>query len=82
MGRKATEAELTALRAQVSQLEEERGELVQELTRVKREAQDRTYWLDRWHLDLNRVMRSPIASGLFEFARTCKRAIKSILRRS
>lgn len=39
-------------------------------------AQDRSYWLDRWHLDLNALMRRPGASE----ARAVLRALRAIYR--
>lgn len=39
-------------------------------------AQDRSYWLDRWHLDLNALMRRPGASE----ARAALRALRAIYR--
>ena len=30
---------------------------VEQTVRLLAEAQDKTYWLERWHLDLNKLMR-------------------------
>ena len=54
----ATEqAELEALRARVAALERERAEQAARANAAIAAAQDRAYWLDRWHLDLNALMR-------------------------
>ena len=38
------------------------------------EWQERAYWLDRWHLDLNALMRRPGASEL----RAALRAVRAV----
>jgi hypothetical protein len=38
--------------------------------------QERAYWLDRWHLDLNELMRRPGA----DYVRGALRAVRSIVR--
>jgi len=49
--------ELERLRARVAQLERELVEQAERTARVVAAAQERTYWLERWHLDLDRLMR-------------------------
>jgi hypothetical protein len=39
-------------------------------------AQDRSYWLDRWHIDLNALMRKPGAGAL----RAALRAARAVYR--
>jgi hypothetical protein len=39
-------------------------------------AQDRSYWLDRWNLDLNALMRKPGAGGI----RAALRAVRAVYR--
>jgi hypothetical protein len=66
------QAENEHLRARVAALE---AELVETQTRtdaVVGEWQKRAYWLDRWHLDLNALMRRPGASELREALRTVR----------
>ena len=78
------EPELSALRARVSELEGH----VQELERQLGEqavranaaiaaAQERAYWLDRWHLDLNALMRRRGAGEIRAFLR----AVRAVVRR-
>ncbi len=67
--------ELVTLRARVASLE---AELVDVQTRANAAVakwQERAYWLDRWHLDLNAAMRRPGAS---EF-RGAVRGVRSVL---
>ncbi len=49
-------AELEALRARVRELERERAEQIAAANAAVAAAQERVYWLDRWHLDLNALM--------------------------
>jgi cob(I)alamin adenosyltransferase len=77
------QTELEQLRARVAALE---AELVTQAERAERAvaaAQERAYWLDRWHLDLNALMRKPGAAQfrtLVRTARTVVRGLKKIKR--
>jgi len=65
--------EIDVLRARIEQLENERAELVARTNAAVAAAQDRAYWLDRWHLDLNALMRRPAAGR----ARSVLRALRT-----
>ncbi len=70
------QAEIEQLRARVAALE---AELVAQAERAERAvaaAQERTYWLDRWHLDLNALMQRPGAAEL----RALVRAVRWVVR--
>lgn len=70
------ESENELLRSRVAALE---AELVEVQTRTDAaigEWQERTYWLDRWHLDLNALMRKPGAAEL----RAGVRAVRTVIR--
>jgi hypothetical protein len=54
--------EETRLRERVAALERELTEQAARTNAAIARAQDRSYWLDRWHLDLNEVMSRPWAS--------------------
>ena len=69
-------AELEALRARVAALEAERAELMRSTAAAIASAQQRAYWLDRWHLDLNALMARPAAAR----ARAAARAVRAPLR--
>ena len=71
-------AELEALRARVAALEAERAEQVGRLQASLAEAQEKVYWLDRWRLDLNALMRKP---GAAEF-RAAVRLARGVVRRA
>jgi len=51
------DAELERLRTRVAELEAELVEQAARTERIVAAAQARTYWLDRWHLDLDALMR-------------------------
>ena len=69
-------AELRALRERLDALEREASERTARANAALAAAQDKSYWLDRWHLDLNALMRKPGAS---EF-RALVRAVRSVMR--
>jgi len=69
--------ELVALRTRVHALERENAELAARANAAIAAAQERAYWLDRWHLDLNALMRR---RGAAEF-RAVVRMVRSIVRR-
>ncbi|MBA3807986.1 MAG: hypothetical protein H0X28_06310 [Solirubrobacterales bacterium] len=67
--------ELASLRARVASLESELIEVQTRANTAVAQWQERAYWLDRWHLDLNALMRRPGAS---EF-RSAVRALRSVV---
>jgi hypothetical protein len=71
------EAELQRLRARVAQLEAELAEQAARTNRVVAAAEERAYWLDRWHVDLNALMRRQGAAEL----RAGVRAVRGVVRR-
>jgi hypothetical protein len=68
--------ELDALRARVVALEEQSTHQAAKANAAVAAAQDRSYWLDRWNVDLNAVMRRRGASE----ARAALRALRSVYR--
>lgn len=70
--------ETERLRARVAQLEQELVEQAARSNRIVADAQERTYWLDRWHLDLNELMKKP---GAAEF-RWLVRVLRAVVRKS
>jgi hypothetical protein len=83
-------AELESLRARVGALESERAEELARASAALAAAQERAYWLDRWHLDLNALMATAwgarlraamrMARAPVRRARTAKRALTRTLR--
>jgi hypothetical protein len=60
------------LRARVAALEEELVEVQARTNTAIAKWQEQAYWLDRWHLDLNAVMRRPGATELLDAMRTVR----------
>lgn len=75
-GQGELKAENERLRARVSALETELVEVQERTNRAVAQWQERAYWLDRWHVDLNALMRR---RGASEF-RAALRAVRSIAR--
>jgi hypothetical protein len=71
-------AELEALRARVAALEAERQDEAARAAAAVAAAQERTYWLERWHLDLNALMAKRGAAE----ARAAVRAARAPVRRA
>jgi predicted nucleic acid-binding Zn-ribbon protein len=69
--------EIERLRARVAQLEQELVDQAARSNRAVAEAQEQLYWLERWHVDLNALMRKP---GAAEF-RALIRAARAVVRR-
>ncbi len=70
--------ENAALRQRLEHLERERAEELARANAVVAAAQERAYWLDRWHLDLNALMRR---RGASEF-RAGLRGARAVLRQA
>lgn len=71
-----TSTELERLRQRVADLEAELAEQAARTNATVAAAQERAYWLDRWHLDLNALMRRPGASQF----RAALRALRAMTR--
>jgi hypothetical protein len=71
-----TERELGLMRARIVALEAELVEVSARAQAAVAAAQAQTYWLDRWHVDLNELMRRPGAKEL----RLGLRAVRSVAR--
>jgi hypothetical protein len=63
--------EVAALRARVAALESELSDQARRTAATVAEAQEKLYWLERWQLDLDAIMRKPGAIPALE---TLKRA--------
>lgn len=71
-----TLSEVEQLRGRVAELERQLAEQAARANQAVAAAEDRAYWLDRWHIDLNAVMRK---RGAAEF-RALVRVVRSVLR--
>jgi hypothetical protein len=63
------------LRARLQSLEQELVEVQGQTNAAVAKWQERAYWLDRWHLDLNALMKRP---GAAEF-RAAVRAVRAVV---
>jgi hypothetical protein len=80
----APSAEIQRLRAQVDALERELVAQAAKANDAVAQAQERTYWLDRWNLDLNALMERRGAAelrGVVRVARSGARAAKRARKR-
>jgi hypothetical protein len=78
------QSEVQQLRAQVASLEAELVETQARTNAIVAQTQERVYWLDRWHLDLNALMSRPGAAelrGALRGIRAISRAIRRAKRR-
>jgi hypothetical protein len=66
------EAEIAALRARVAELEDQLARKDAETAQLVATAQEKLYWLERWHIDLDRVMRKPGAIPLLDALRSVR----------
>jgi hypothetical protein len=73
-----SEQELQALRARVAELERERAEQIAATNAAVAALQERVYWLDRWHLDLNALMARPGAAEFRAALRLVRGAIRAV----
>jgi hypothetical protein len=73
-------AELQRLRQRVGELEDELHEQARRVNEIVGAAQVKTYWLDRWHVDLNTWMTSPYGRGVRGLARIVRVPVR-LLRR-
>ena len=80
----ARDAEIAELRSRVAVLEEELAEQSRRTARIVAESQEKLYWLERWGVDLDRVMKRPGAVPALEAARRLRgvfRLFKRLKRR-
>lgn len=78
------DAEVASLRARVATLEGELAEQAQRTARVVAESQEKLYWLERWQIDLDALMRKPGAIPALETlkrVRALSRGAKKFKRR-
>lgn len=79
-GERELQAEVEHLRARVDALESELVEVQARANAAVAEWQERAYWLDRWHLDLNALMRRRGAGELRAAVRAVREVVRAIRR--
>ena len=70
--------QLETLRLRVLELERERAEELAAANAAIAELQERVYWLDRWHLDLNALMARKGASELRALVRMARKPVRLV----
>jgi len=66
------------LRAAIAELEDELARQAARTNTIRAEAQERVYWLDRWNLDLNELMRRPGAEQLRWLVRALRQPLRAL----
>jgi len=70
------QAEISALRARVAELEHELAEQSRTTNALVAKSQERLYWYDRWGIDLERVMSNPGAESALELLKKGRSVIR------
>jgi hypothetical protein len=74
----APDTELEQLRRRLETLEREHAEQIARANAAVAAAQDRSYWLDRWNVDLNALMRRRGASEFRALLRGVRFVVRSL----
>ena len=74
------DAELAALRARVAELEAELHDQAARTAGLVAEAQEKLYWLERWHVDLDKLMAKPGAVPALDALKRVRGVVRSAKR--
>lgn len=74
------DAEVTLLRARVAELEHLLAEQIRATNALVASSQEKLYWLERWHVDLDAVMRRPGAERALEAVKLVRSGVRSLRR--
>jgi hypothetical protein len=69
------DAEIAELRERVRDLERQLADQASATARVVGEAQEKLYWLERWHVDLDRVMQRRGALRALDALRAVRKVV-------
>jgi cell division septum initiation protein DivIVA len=72
--------EIERLRARIERLEREQAEQAARCNAAIAAAQERAYWLDRWHVDLNRLMATAWGARVRALMRAARMPIRVVRR--
>jgi uncharacterized coiled-coil protein SlyX len=73
-------SEVELLRARVAELEEQLAAQARVTNRIVAEAQEKLYWLERWHIDLDRIMRKPGAVQALDALRGARAVVWRVVK--
>jgi uncharacterized coiled-coil protein SlyX len=76
----ASSAEVQALQARVAELEAQLAEQARATNEIVARSQEKLYWLERWHVDLDRVMARPGAEQTLEAVKKLRGVVRAIRR--
>ncbi|WP_372791887.1 hypothetical protein [Paraconexibacter sp.] len=76
------DAEIAALRARVSELETQLSDQARATNELVARSQQKLYWLERWDVDLDRVMEKPGALRALETLKAFRGVVRSVRRTS
>jgi uncharacterized coiled-coil protein SlyX len=76
----APDSEVDALRARIAELETELADQARTTNTLVAQAQEKLYWLERWHVDLDKVMARPGALQALEIMRWLRGMSRSVRR--
>lgn len=74
------DVELERLRRRVIELEAELAEQSRRSAGVVARSQEKLYWLERWHIDLDTVMAKPGAVPALEALKSVRSGVRSVKR--
>lgn len=72
--------ELEQLRVRVAELETELADQSRRSAAVVARSQEKLYWLERWHIDLDKVMAKPGAVPALEALKSVRSGVRSVKR--
>jgi uncharacterized coiled-coil protein SlyX len=73
-------AEVEALRARVAELEGQLAQQARATNEIVARSQEKLYWLERWHVDLDKVMSKPGAQQTLEGVKRLRGAVRAMRR--
>jgi uncharacterized coiled-coil protein SlyX len=74
------DAEVDELRARVAELEAQLAEQARRTNTIVADAQEKLYWLERWQVDLDKLMARPGAPRALDAVRWVRDSIRKIRR--
>ncbi len=72
--------EIAALQSRVTELEKELHAQAARTAAVVAEAQEKLYWLERWHVDLDKLMAKPGAVPALDAVKRVRGVVRSAKR--
>ncbi|MCW3039771.1 MAG: hypothetical protein JWM31_1676 [Solirubrobacterales bacterium] len=73
-------AEIAALRARVAELEAQLAEQSRATNALVARSQEKLYWLERWHVDLDALMAKPGAEQALELVKRLRGGVRAVRR--